>query len=115
MPKDWKNLTLAEKEERSKRLRGMPLNILRQRKSQKLCQRCGSKGHNQWFCPESQPKAAVASAQSPQVIKLQKRKREDTHIKEESAPPHKKKKAAAIISMGGRIYELESKSMDVDN
>jgi uncharacterized protein YciI len=28
--------------------------------------------------------------------------------------PDKKKKAAAIISMGGRIYELESKSMDVD-
>jgi hypothetical protein len=34
---------------------------------------------------------------------------------EESAPPEKKKEAAAIISMGGRIYELESESMDVDD
>jgi hypothetical protein len=56
----------------------------------------------------------VASAQTTQSVKPQKRKREESsHIKEESAPP--KKKAAAIISMGGRIYKLESKSMDLDD
>jgi tRNA U34 2-thiouridine synthase MnmA/TrmU len=35
-------------------------------------------------------------------------------MKEESAPPDKKKKAAAIIFIGGRIFELESESMEVD-
>jgi hypothetical protein len=67
------------------------------------------------FCPESQPKAAVASAQTSQSVKPQKRKREEPDIKEKSTPPEKKKQATAIISMGGRIYELESESMDVDD
>jgi hypothetical protein len=70
----------------------------------------------QWVCPESQPKVAVASAQTSQTIKPQKRKREEeTRIKEETAPPEKKKKAAAIISMGGRIHELEFESMDMED
>jgi hypothetical protein len=47
-------------------------------------------------------------------VQPQKRKREGQNIKEESAPPEKKKKAAAKISMGGRIYELESELMDMD-
>jgi hypothetical protein len=106
------NLSSAEKEERDKRLRGIPLATLRERKSQGVCQRCGDKRHTQWFCPESQLKVTVASVQN---VKPQKRKREEPDIKEESAFPDKKKKAAAIISMGGRIYELESESMDVDD
>jgi hypothetical protein len=114
-PKDWKNLTPAGKVERSKRLRGIPLETLRQRKSNNVCQRCGDKRHTQWFCPESQLKAAVASVQTSQIIKPQKQKRDEPNIKEESAPPDKKKKVAAIISMGGRIYELECESMDVDD
>jgi hypothetical protein len=61
-PKDFLNLTPAEKEERSKRLRGKPLDILKRRQDDRVCQRCGSKKHSQWFCPESQPKASVASA-----------------------------------------------------
>jgi hypothetical protein len=112
-PKDFLRLTQDEKDERSKRLRGIPLETLQQRRDNKLCQRCGSKSHSQWYCPESQPKAAVASAQISHKVQPQKRKREEPEIKEESAPP--KKKAAAIISMGGRIYELESESMDVDD
>jgi hypothetical protein len=111
-PKDFLKLTQAEMDEKSKRLRGIPLDTLRHRRDNKLCQRCGSKSHSQWFCPESQPKAAVASAQNSQKVQPQKRKREEPEIKEESAPP--KKKAAAIISMGGRIYELESESIDMD-
>jgi hypothetical protein len=113
-PKDFLKLTEAEIEEKNKRLRGLPSDLLRKRRNEKACQRCGSKLHSQWYCPESQPKAAVASAQTPQTIRPQKRKREEPDIKEESAPPSKKK-AAAIISMGGRIYELESESMDVDD
>jgi hypothetical protein len=112
-PVDWQNLTPAEKEERNKRLRGIPIDTLRTRKSLRQCQRCGNPKHTQWFCPESQSKASVASVQTPQTIRPQKRKREEPEIKEESAPP--KKKAAAIISMGGRIYELEFESMDVDD
>jgi hypothetical protein len=46
-PKDWKNLTHTEKEERSKRLRGIPLELLQQQKNQGVCQRCGEKGHTQ--------------------------------------------------------------------
>jgi hypothetical protein len=42
-PQDWKNLTPTEKEERSKRLRGIPLETLRERKNQNVCQRCGDK------------------------------------------------------------------------
>jgi hypothetical protein len=56
----------------------------------------------------------VASAQPTISVQPQKRQRESQNIKEESAPPEKKKKAAAIISMGRRIYELESESMDVN-
>jgi uncharacterized membrane protein YvbJ len=90
------------------------LETLKKRRDEKACQRCGSKSHNQWFCPESQPKAAVASAQTSQSVKPQKQKREEPNIKKESIPPEKKKKAAAIISMGERIYELESESMDMN-
>jgi hypothetical protein len=114
-PKDFYNLTPTEKEERNKRLRVIPLETLKERRDEKACQRCGSKSHSQWFCPESQLKAAVASAQISQSVKPQKRKREEPNIREESAPPDKKKKAAAIISMGGRIYELESELMDMDD
>jgi hypothetical protein len=91
------------------------LDILQQRRDEKACQRCGSKKYSHWYCPKSQPKAAVASAQPTQTIQPQKCKREDPNIKEESAPTEKKKKAAAIISIGGRIYELESKLMDMDD
>jgi hypothetical protein len=48
-------------------------------------------------------------------VQPQKRKREEMNIKEVSASPNKKKKTAAIISMGRRIYELKSESMDMDN
>jgi hypothetical protein len=57
----------------------------------------------------------VTSAQITKSVQPQKRKRKNPDIKEESAPPEKKKKAAAIISIGGRIYELKSESMDVDD
>jgi myo-inositol-hexaphosphate 3-phosphohydrolase len=67
------------------------------------------------YYPESQLKAAVASAQTTQSVKPQKRKRDVPNIKEKSAPPDKKKRAAAIISMGQRIYDLESELMDVDD
>jgi hypothetical protein len=50
-----------------------------------------------------------------QSVKPQKWKQEDQMFNEESAPPDKRKKATAIISMGGRIYELESKSIDMDD
>jgi hypothetical protein len=62
-PKDFLRLIEAEKEERSKRLKGIPLDLLRKRRDEKACQRCRSKEHSQWYCPESQLKAAVASAQ----------------------------------------------------
>jgi hypothetical protein len=57
----------------------------------------------------------VAWLQNAKSIKPQKWKREEPDFKEESAPPVKMKKAAAIISIGGRIYELESESMDMDD
>jgi hypothetical protein len=43
-PKDSRS---AEKEERNKRLRGIPLETLKKRRDEKACQRCGSKGHSQ--------------------------------------------------------------------
>jgi hypothetical protein len=60
--KDFLNLTPAEKDERDKRLRGIPLDTLKHRRDEKACQRCRSKQHSQWYCLESQAKAAVALA-----------------------------------------------------
>jgi hypothetical protein len=114
-PKDMMNLTPAEKEEWGKRLRDITTETLRERRNKRFCLRCGGKNYTQWYCPESQLKAAVASAKSTSTVQPQKRKWEDQPRKVESAPPDKKKKAAAIISMGGRIYELESELMDVDD
>jgi hypothetical protein len=76
---------------------------------------CGGKNYNQWLCPESRPKAPVASAQITTSVQPQKREWGDLDIKEESAPPETKQKAAAIISMGRRICELKSESMDIDD
>jgi hypothetical protein len=45
--KDFFKLTPAEREERSERLRGIPLDILRKRKNAKVSQRCGDKTHTQ--------------------------------------------------------------------
>jgi hypothetical protein len=73
-PKDFMRLTPTEVEERSQRLKGIPLETLRKRKNERTCQRCGDKKHTQWFCPERQPKIAAASVPTPQSIKPQKRK-----------------------------------------
>jgi hypothetical protein len=113
-PKDGANHTPAEREEQSKGLRVITTETLKERKYNRVRLRCGGKNHKQLSCLESQPKNMVAAAQPIRTIQSQKRKQEDLNIKEELAPSDEKKKAVAIISMGGAIYELEFKLMDVD-
>jgi hypothetical protein len=112
-PVDILNLTKAKQKERKKQIGDILRETLRTHKFQKVCLQCGKKNHTQWFCPESHPK--VAAVTTTQSVHPHKRKRDEPDIKEESAPPDQKKKEAAIISMGGRIYELESELMDVDD
>jgi hypothetical protein len=76
--------------------------------------RCRAKNHSQWFSPKSKPNISSTSTLPSQSIKPQKRKWEDTHIKEETDPPEKKKKATAIISIRAKIYKLESMSMNMN-
>jgi hypothetical protein len=48
-------------------------------------------------------------------LNLPKGKGNEINIKEKSATPVKKEKAATIIFMGGRIYKLESESINMNN
>jgi hypothetical protein len=84
--KNMMNLTSSEAEEWKKRLAEITGETLSARRAAKACLRCGVKDHSQWYCPESQPKAAVISVQS---VQPQKQKQEEAQIKEELAPPDK--------------------------
>jgi hypothetical protein len=67
-PKDRANLTPAEREGWSKRLREITIETLRERRLKRVCMRCGNKSHNQWFCLKSQLKAAIASALPTETV-----------------------------------------------
>jgi hypothetical protein len=57
------NLTPSGTEEQKKRPREISGDSLNERRAAKVCLRYGVKGHSQWYCPESQLKATVTSAQ----------------------------------------------------
>jgi hypothetical protein len=46
-PKDGTNLTPAKTEEQKKRMGGITTEILRERRTKRVCLRCGGKNHNQ--------------------------------------------------------------------
>jgi len=101
-PKDKDNLTEAEKEEKERLLKGISAELRSSRYLERVCIRCGIKGHGQYDCPA--PKPVISSAT------LKRKRSEEPELKTEPAT----KKVAGLKTGAGRIWEITGSDEEME-
>src|SRR3978361_131967 len=101
-PKDKDNLTEAEKEEKEKLLKGRSAELRSSRYLERVCIRCGIKGHGQYTC--TAPKPVISSTT------LKRKRSEEAEMKTEPAT----KKVAGLRTGAGRIWEITGSDEEME-